>query len=411
MTSRVVAVSTVTTYIKHVLESDAVLADIWIQGEVSAWYQHRSGHIYFTLQDDQAQLKCVLWRAHASRHRHLPGIGDIVVAHGSVSLYEQSSAIQLSVDSVQPAGQGLAALELERLRQRLEAEGLFDETRKRPLPAAPRHIGVITSPDGAVWHDIQHVLRRRYPLTHLILAPTPVQGERAPAGIANAFAMLHADGRSDVIILARGGGSSEDLAAFNDEGVVRAIFASRVPVISGIGHETDWTLADLVADVRAPTPSAAAELCSPSIIDLAQRLAESRLELAEFMARHLEDGDDRLQGMTRRLRRGNPRQRIANYRVALAQSVVRAHTSNQFRFERERGNLTLRQSMLGTLNPRAVLARGFAAVSDDATGAPITAGEQLTSGDRVRLHFADGAVLSRVETAIAGHHDNARNAQ
>lgn len=410
MNGRVVAVKTVTAYVRAVLERDDLLADLWVQGEVAAIYHHRSGHVYFTLQDGDAQLKSVLFRTQAARHRQLPAQGDLVVAHGKVTLYEQSSTVQLYADSVQPAGQGLAALELERLRQRLEAEGLFDESRKRPLPVAPRWIGVVTSPDGAVWHDIQHVLRRRYPLTHLILSPAQVQGERAPASLVAALEALQRDGRSEVIIVARGGGSAEDLAAFNDESVVRALFASRVPVISGIGHETDWTLADLVVDLRAPTPSAAAEVSTPSVIDLALRVYEARLELRQLAIGILADHQLELQHQQARLRHASPERLVASSHEAMRQLIGRARRGQRQTVELVRGGVTLQSTLLRSLNPVYVLGRGYAAVSIAATGQPVTSRRQIPNGDVLHLQLADGAVLSRVESRAAVNHLSAEAA-
>lgn len=404
MNGRVVAVKTVTSYVRAVLERDDILSDLWVQGEVASIYHHRSGHVYFTLQDGDAQLKSVLFRAQAARHRQLPAQGDLVVAHGKITLYEQNSTVQLYADSVQPAGQGLAALELERLRQRLEAEGLFDESRKRPLPVAPRWIGVVTSPDGAVWHDIQHVLRRRYPLTHLILSPAQVQGERAPASLVAALEVLQRDGRSEVIIIARGGGSAEDLAAFNDEQVVRALFASRVPVISGIGHETDWTLADLVADLRAPTPSAAAEVSTPSVIDLALRVYEARLELRQLATGILADHRLDVQHEQGSLRHASPKRTVAGGQEAVRQLIGRARRGQRQTVELVRGGVTLQSTLLRSLNPVHVLGRGYAAVSIAATGQPVTSRRQIPNGDVLHLQLADGAVLSRVESRAAISH-------
>lgn len=404
MSGRIATVKAVTTYVKNVLESDDLLADLWVQGEISSMYQHRSGHVYLTLQEGDAQLKCVMFRAHATRHRRLPAQGDLVVAHGNVSLYEQNSSLQLYVDSVQLAGQGIAALELERLRQQLEAEGLFDESRKRPLPIAPRFIGVVTSPDGAVWHDIQHVLRRRYPLTHLILAPAQVQGERAAASIVAALDALQAEGRSEVIIVARGGGSAEDLAAFNDEQVVRAIFASRVPVISGVGHETDWTLTDLVADLRAPTPSAAAEVCTPSVADLAWRIEEARVELFRLATRDLADLATELGHQTRNLQRASPLRSVVDRRRQVDQMLGRVRQSQRSTVEQARSGLGLQTRLLRSLSPARVLSRGYAAVSFAATGQPITNSRQVPLGDILHLQLADGALLGRVESRAAHNH-------
>jgi exodeoxyribonuclease VII large subunit len=391
-------------YIRNVLESDDILADIWVQGEVSSLYQHRSGHVYFTLQDGDAQLKSIMFRGNAVRHRRLPAQGDLVVAHGSISLYEQNSTVQLYADSVQQAGLGLAALELERLRQRLEAEGLFDESRKRPLPEAPRFIGVVTSPDGAVWHDIQHVLRRRYPLTHLILSPAHVQGDHAPASIVAAIDALQVEARSEVIIVARGGGSAEDLAAFNDEQVVRAIFASRVPVISGVGHETDWTLTDLVADLRAPTPSAAAEVSTPSVVDLALRVREARADLRHQITAILDDATAANARQMRSLHRASPAQTVAARQRDLKQLTARIHRGQEATLERTRANLALQSNLLRSLNPIRVLHRGYAAVSVATTGQPVTSRRHAPADTVLHLQLADGALLSRVESRAASNY-------
>ncbi len=214
MSRQVVSVQLLTSYIRQVLETDDVLADLWVEGEIAETFVARSGHVYFTLHDDQSRLKCVIFKAQAQRLRALPRSGDQIAAHGRISVYERDGTYQLYVDFLQPAGLGILALQLELLRQQLAAEGLFEPTRKRPIPPMPSCIGVVTSVDGAVWHDIQHVLRRRYPLALLLLASTPVQGDAAPAGIVAALKALQDDGRPEVIIIARGGGSAEDLWCF-----------------------------------------------------------------------------------------------------------------------------------------------------------------------------------------------------
>ncbi|MFM9105921.1 MAG: exodeoxyribonuclease VII large subunit, partial [Chloroflexota bacterium] len=263
MNRDVLPVGAVLELLRGALRVHHLFSDIWVTGEVASATVAR-GNCFFSLADEAGQLRGVLWRAATVRQAHALRPGMQVAVHGYLDIYPGRGELQLVADSVQPAGLGLAALEFERLRSQLEAEGLFDPSRKRPIPASPRCIGVVTSESGAVWHDIQTVLRRRWPLVEVILSPARVQGDGAPESIASAIAALERDGRADVIIVARGGGAPEDLAAFNAETVVRAIFACPVPVVSGVGHETDVTLADFVADLRAATPSAAAELCTPS---------------------------------------------------------------------------------------------------------------------------------------------------
>ncbi len=401
MTSQVVPVSLLASYLREVLDGDRLLADVWVEGEVSNLFPARSGHVYFTLRDAESQLKCVLFRTHAVRQRGLLGPGDLVAAHGNVSFYEREGTVQLYVDIVQPAGLGLAALQFERLRQQLAAEGLFDPARKRPLPAAPRAIGVVTSPDGAVWHDIQHVLRRRYPLTHLILSPAMVQGERAPTSLVAALEALQLDGRAEVIILARGGGSAEDLAAFNDEAVVRAVFACRVPVVSGVGHETDQTLVDEVADLRAPTPSAAAELCAPSVIDLRIRLADHEARLTRAIRQRCDGEKLRLHHIQSHLRRLDPARTLGTRQSLLRELVARSARSQRAALEAARSRLALQLGLLRALDPSSVLARGYAALSDAETGRPIGRAAGAAPGIALRADLADGFLLGRVHTIRA----------
>jgi Exodeoxyribonuclease VII large subunit (EC 3.1.11.6) len=257
--------------------------DVWVEGEVSNFRQVASGHCYFTLKDAGAELRCVMWRDRARGMRALPNNGDSVLAHGRVGVYEQRGDLQLYVDALEPLGLGWLYQEYERLKARLEAEGLFAAERKRPLPRFPRRIGVVTSPDAAALRDILNILSRRYPLAEVVLAPTLVQGEEAPPQIIAALRALNAREDIDVILLARGGGSLEELWAFNDERVARAVAASRIPVVCGVGHETDFSLADFAADRRAPTPSAAAELATPDRAELAQQVRTLRARLVRAL--------------------------------------------------------------------------------------------------------------------------------
>ena len=397
MTARVVPVGIVGSYVRALLDGDPLLGDVWVEGEVSNLFRAQSGHVYFTLKDNGRQLKCVLFRAQAARHRRIPQLGDHVAAHGHVTVYERDSGLQLYADVVQPAGIGLLALQLERLRQRLEAEGLFEQTRKRPLPAAPRVIGVVTSPDGAVWHDIQNVLQRRYPLTEVVLSPTLVQGDRAPTAIVTAIEALQADGRAEVVIVARGGGSAEDLLAFNDEAVVRAVFACPVPVVSGVGHETDWTLVDAVADLRAPTPSAAAELCVPAVSDLADRLTELRARLVRSARETVDRERNQHQAARKRLRRLDMAGKVKEERRRAALVTDRAASRQRASLSEIRGRYTLQAGLLHALAPVAVLRRGYAALADAKTGVPVYAMGDAEVGRLMRTDLADGALLVRIE--------------
>ena len=273
----VYAVSQVVSYMNELLAYDDVLQDIWIEGEIPQVTISAAGHAYFTLLDGNNSLRCVMFR-NARGMEHLQD-GAAIIAHGRMSIYEARGDLQLVVDIAQPEGVGELQLKLEQLTHKLEQEGLFDPSRKRPIPEFPRRVGVITSETGAVWHDIQTVTARRYPLVELVLAPTLVQGDRAAAGIVEAFRAMNSEPGIDMVIVARGGGSMEDLWPFNEEAVARAVFSSQAPVISAVGHETDHTICDLVADLRAPTPSAAAELAVPDRAELALRIASGHQTL------------------------------------------------------------------------------------------------------------------------------------
>jgi len=265
---RVLTVSAINAYLRHKLEADLTLQDLWLEGEISNWKAATSGHIYFTLKDAAASLRCVIWRSQAGQLFYLPQReGEAVLAHGRISVYEAGGNYQFYVDDLQARGQGALYAQFERVRAKLAAEGLFDAELKKTAAEFPQKIGLVTSPTGAALRDILNVLRRRYPVAEVILAPAQVQGESAPLQLMAALAVV-VQQNVDVIILARGGGSLEDLWAFNDERLARAIAACSIPIISGIGHEVDFTIADFVADVRAPTPSAAAELVTPDKVEL-----------------------------------------------------------------------------------------------------------------------------------------------
>ena len=388
----VYSVGQITRYLKESLEADSLLNDLWLRGEVSNLTRSAAGHYYFTLKDSTSQVRCVMFRP-AYGGEHLAE-GAAVIAHGRVSLYEVRGDLQLIADLAQPEGVGELHLELERLKMKLEAEGLFQVSRKRPLPEFPRRIGVATSPTGAVWHDIQNVLRRRYPLVELAFAPTPVQGDTAAAGIVDAFDAFNAEDDLDLVILARGGGSLEDLWPFNEEAVARAIYASRAPVISAVGHETDYTIADMVADCRAPTPSAAAELAAPDVDELMERVESRQRYAFQWVSGDLSDRSRDLDQTCYRLERHAPdvpswRQRVDD----LSQASARALDSYlALRGERV-GALEMQ---LATLNPAGVLSRGYAVVARQDNREPVTSVEQVSPGDDLDITVAGGSFPGRV---------------
>ncbi len=390
------SVSELTRYIKQMMEGDEVLQEVWVEGEVSNLSRPGSGHLYFTLKDQGASLRCVIWRSMAQRMRTLPQDGALVQAHGSVGVYEAGGSYQLYVDQLRPAGEGALFQEFMRLKAQLEEEGLFDAGRKREIPASPRCIGVVTSPTGAALQDILNVLRHRYPLVEVVISPTAVQGVDAPPAICAALAALNSRVHPDVILVARGGGSLEDLWAFNDERVVRAIVASEAPVISGVGHETDFTLADFACDLRAPTPSAAAMLCTPDREELRQALAERTAGLARSMQACLDDCRWRLNETQNELRRYSPLGFIRSQRQRLDEI---AHTGEQAAghlLELQRAKLAGQSARLASLSPQSVLQRGYAIVTHHPQGRLVQGARDAVRGEALRVRLADGSFVVRV---------------
>ncbi len=383
-------VSDVTAHIRALLEREPTFRDLSVIGEVSNYSRASSGHVYFTLKDAGAQLSCVIWRSRARDLRFTPRPGDEVVAHGYIGLYEQSGRYQLYVDDLRPAGRGSLYQEFERLKARLEAEGLFDPQRKRPLPSFPHCIGVVTSPTAAALRDVLQVLGRRYPLAKVILAPTLVQGEAAPPQIVAALAALNKREDVEVILVVRGGGSLEDLWAFNDEQVARAIAASRLPVVSGVGHETDFTLADFAADVRAPTPSAAAEIVSPDRVDLRAALSQLRGRLAQAMTAKISTAQAQTQQLHRALSLLSPERQLAGRRQQVDDLLSRADRAIAHRLASARQKCAGLSARLDALNPDAVLSRGYAIVYETASGQLLSSARQTAKGTLVRIRWYDG---------------------
>jgi exodeoxyribonuclease VII large subunit len=385
---------------REALESDSLYQDLWLEGEVSDLSRSSPGHVYFSLRDEDGCLKCVLFRGQALRQHHTLRIGDQVIVHGGLSIYPRSGAVQLVADLVQPAGLGAASLELEYLRQRLEAEGLFDPLRKRPLPTSPGTIGVVTSLHGAAWHDIVDVVARRYPLADLVLSPAQVQGAGAAESIVRALQSLLREVNVDVVILARGGGATDDLSAFNDEQVVRAVFASRVPVVTGVGHATDRTLVEDVADVYAATPSAAAEVCVPSIAELGERLLSLESRLIWSLAACRANGEAALHAASRRLAASDPLPKLHERRSDIVTAATRLRSAVTDKVSRGKQCVAGSGDVLTALDPVAVLERGYAALqrSDDAL--PIFSVAQAEPGTKIVAVLADGALKSSVEISL-----------
>jgi exodeoxyribonuclease VII large subunit len=391
---RILSISELTGYLRDVLDADPVLSDVWLEGEVSNWSRAASGHCYWTLKEGDAQMRAVCWRQSAMRQPSLPVNGDRVLVHGRVSFWEGSGQVQLYVDLIRPAGIGILHAQVEALKQRLDAEGLFDEARKRPIPALPHRIGLVTSPTGAALRDMLVVLRRRWPLCEVVLAPTLVQGDGAPYSIVEALYNLYAL-ELDVVIVARGGGSIEDLWAFNDETVARAIFASPVPVITGVGHETDTTVVDYVADLRAATPSVAAALATPDIADLRLEVQAAVAHFHATMETRLADTRNDLVQVTRRLQRLDPRAQLQHDRQHVDQLQGRLERSVGMLFKLHRLQVQAAQQQLDVLSPHATLARGYAVVRRD-DGSVVLDPARVASGEALAIDLRNGVLDVRV---------------
>ena len=388
----VYTVSQVSEYLRDSLESDYFLANLWVSGEVSNLSRSAAGHFYFTIKDSNSQLRCVMFRPTREADRLRDGTS--VIVHGRISIYPVRGELQIYVDLVQPAGTGELHLRLERLKAQLEEEGLFEPSRKRSLPPFPTKIGVVTSPSSAVLHDIATVVQRRYPLAELVVSPTSVQGEQAALDIADALNELNRLQEIDVIIVARGGGSLEELWAFNEEPVARAIYASRAPVVSAVGHETDVTIADLVADLRAPTPSAAAEMAVPDMSSLLGQVTEWQQDILA-VARQISFAKRRdLDSLVQRLKSRGPQVQDKQQRLdELTQSLSRSLwvTLNLSR-ERFQGL----EQQLRALDPNSVLERGYAIVQRSDQGALVKSVGQVEKDDELKVRVSDGSFNARV---------------
>jgi exodeoxyribonuclease VII large subunit len=390
------SVSDLTRYLRNLFESDVQLQDVWVTGEISNCSRSSSGHLYFTLKDNSASLRCVMWRSTVLRQKFLPADGDAVEVHGGLGIYEPSGAYQLYADEILPAGEGLLYKEFLLLKARLEAEGLFDQERKRAIPKLPVRLGVVTSPGGAAIRDILNVLHRRCPSLEVVIAPTPVQGDEAPAAIVSALEAVNRVASPDIILLARGGGSMEDLQPFNDERVARAIAKSRAPVISGVGHETDFTIADFAADLRAPTPTAAAELASPDQEKMKNDLMDLKRQLKECSLEALVTPRWLVKDLQKRLQFSSPANRLRSDRQGLDDVALRMEKSMSHCLHLLRAHLQGLDSRLNSLNPASVLARGFAIISTP-QGDLVKSVDQADTGDPLVVELHDGKLDVKVD--------------
>jgi len=390
------SVAGLTDYIRFLLEQDEQLRQVWVTGEVSSAHNHRSG-LFFTLQDPDgvAGIKCVAWTSQLAKLVQTPTIGEQLIILGSIRVYPQRGEYQLSVWQALPGGAGLQALRHQQLRNRLAAEGLFDQQRKRSLPTHPQTIAVVTSSTAAAWGDIQKTLKQRYPGLHVLFSPATVQGEQAPESIVSAIQRVERDGRAQVLILSRGGGAVEELACFNHERVVRAVANCSIPVITGIGHQRDESLVDLVADASVHTPTAAAELVVPALAELYAEHRQRVAALHDGVYHQWETAQNHLQQMQNRLRRLRLDRQVEQEIQALSwkrQRVVQA-TTMQLQHATQRVDV-LRQK-LATLDPKAVLQRGYAVVRQE-NGAIARSVEELAVGQELWVQLGQGEVKVKV---------------
>lgn len=390
-------VTEITRHIRTLFEQDSTLIDVWVTGEISNMKKASSGHWYFTLKDSDAQLRCVMWRSATAKYSTLPRDGDAYEVHGQVNVYEPRGEYQLYADALRPVGVGDLYQQFERLKAKLNAEGLFDADRKRAFPPFPYQVGVVTSPTAAAFQDIQNVLRRRFPLAEVILSPTMVQGEDAPAQIVKAIQRLNEHTQVDVILLCRGGGSIEDLWAFNDERVAYAVAQSRIPIVTGVGHETDFTIVDFISDQRAPTPSAAAEQATPDLTEMQEDLKLLNAQLFNLIQDRIGDAQQNLKSIQRTLGYVSPENYIRTSRQRIDDMNNRLLQNERTYLNLLRERLKSRKSALEAANPEAILKRGYAIVTRSEDGKRVTSEYDAEPGTGITLQLKHGEIKARVE--------------
>lgn len=393
----VLSVSQLNRYIKMNFDADENLANIFISGEISNFTNHyRTGHLYFTLKDDSAAVRVVMFNSSAKRLKFMPEDGMKVIARGRVSVYEASGQYQLYVDDMQPDGVGALNLAYEQLKEKLQKEGLFSELHKKPLPPYPEKVGVITSPTGAAVRDIINVLGRRFPYAEIVFCPVLVQGEGAHLQLTDAVNLFNSERAADVIIIGRGGGSIEDLWEFNDEGLARAVYNSEIPVISAVGHETDFTICDFVADMRAPTPSAAAELAVPDANELQYALSALKNRMFLNVSSGIADRRSRLEYLTSKGALKSPDEMLSNRSQRLDTAFSKMLSSYENRIGGKKVEFISAATALSKLDPMSVLMRGFAFVSDK-SGKNVYSSQALAKGDKINVRFHDGSAVCEVK--------------
>lgn len=391
----VLSVSQLNRYVKSIIEQDYNLQTVFVQGEISNFANHyRTGHYYMTIKDEYSSIRAVMFKSANSRLRFMPENSMNVIIKGRVSVFERDGQYQLYIDDMQPDGAGALSLAFEQLKNKLAAEGLFDESRKRPIPRFPERVGVVTSPTGAAIRDIINVISRRFPAAELILCPVQVQGASAAGQIKAAIELFNAKKAADVLIVGRGGGSAEELWAFNEEPVARAVAASEIPVISAVGHETDFTICDFAADLRAPTPSAAAEIAVPDITALGELLGSFSRRMNSAVGGTLSHEKARLEARAQLLKRLSPRNYIDDLAARCGGAGVRIDSAVRHSMEMRRGEIAALCARLDALSPLRVIARGYAVASSG--GKVLTSPSQVEAGDTIDLRLAGGELKCEV---------------
>ena len=391
----VYSVTELNNYVKRILESDENLKNVFVTGEISNFKNHYSGHMYMTIKDEGGAIKSVMFSSYASRLKFVPENGMKVIILGSVSLYNKDGSYQLYITDMQPDGVGALNLAFEQLKEKLGKEGLFNTEFKKPIPKFPKKIGVMTAPDGAAVRDIFSVLKRRYPVAEIVFCPVAVQGASAAPEITKAIKLFNEQNAADVLIVGRGGGSLEDLWAFNEEIVARAIFESKIPVISAVGHETDFTIADFVADLRAPTPSAAAELAVPDVFELKSDLMGLRQHLSVLMRNMIETEKEKIGNYEKQITILSPVNKIQNSRQELSNLYEKVVNSMTFKMNDEKSKIALLSSKLNALSPLNVLSRGYSIAYND--NKPIKSVSDVKKGDNIKIQVTDGEFFAEVK--------------
>ena len=395
----VFSVTEITNTLKRIIQQNTSLQNVWVRGQISNLSRPKSGHVYFTLKDDNSSIRSIIWKSNAARIKFTLQNGDEVLVNGQVNIYAVSSEYQINISKVEPIGIGALQKAFEQLKQKLSDEGLFDDVHKKPLPPFPKKIGVITSETGAAIQDIYRQLSRRYPIAELLLFPTLVQGEYAAAEIAHAIGEMDKKTDIDVLIVGRGGGSLEDLAAFNEEIVARAIFNARIPIVSAVGHETDFTISDMVADHRSSTPSAAIEHVVPDRLDLIASINAAKVRLNQLIKLRIREKQVEVDNFETDLSPSKRLERIYQF----SQTVDRMEESYQrvirSKMEEQNGKLQSLIDQLNNLSPLATLKRGYS-ISRDASGEVITSSQQINIGDKLDVKLAHGSLHCSVENVL-----------